>query len=117
MGWRGRGVAGWRGRRSSSHLATLPPSQPIAGGKIATTSSRLHELLLASFLRAAVALPVRKQAEEDDAMHRAIVGLVGSLAVLVSLFMAGGAVAQEDTAVPDDLSATVDNPFFPLTQI
>jgi hypothetical protein len=61
-----------------------------------------------------VAPPVRKQSEEDDAMHRAIVGLVGSLAVLVSLFMGGGAAAQEDNAVPDDLSATVDNPFFPL---
>ena len=47
-------------------------------------------------------------------MHRAIVGLVGSLAIIVSLFVGGGAAAQEDNAVPDDLSATVDNPFFPL---
>jgi hypothetical protein len=48
-------------------------------------------------------------------MHRAITGLVGSLAISVSLFVGGEVAAQEDNAVPDDLSATVDNPFFPLT--
>jgi hypothetical protein len=47
-------------------------------------------------------------------MHRAIVGLVGSMAITVSLFAGGGVAAQEVNAVPDDLSATVDNPFFPL---
>jgi hypothetical protein len=47
-------------------------------------------------------------------MHRVIAGLVGSLAISVSLFAGGGVVAQEDNAVPDDLSATVDNPYFPL---
>jgi hypothetical protein len=47
-------------------------------------------------------------------MHRVIAGLVGSLAISVSLFVGGGVVAQEDNAVPDDLSATVDNPYFPL---
>ena len=47
-------------------------------------------------------------------MHRAIVGFVGSLAITVGLFAGGGVAAQENTAVPDDLSATVDNPFFPL---
>jgi hypothetical protein len=47
-------------------------------------------------------------------MHRAIAGLVGSLAISVSLFVGGEVAAQEDNAVPDDLSATVDNPFFPL---
>jgi len=46
-------------------------------------------------------------------MHRAIAGLVGSLALIVSLFV-GGVAAQEENAVPDDLSATVDNPYFPL---
>jgi hypothetical protein len=45
-------------------------------------------------------------------MHRAIVGLIGPLALIVSLF-GGGAAAQEN-AVPNDLSATVDNPYFPL---
>ena len=37
------------------------------------------------------------------------------MAIIVSLFVGGGVAAQEDNAVPDDLSATVDNPFFPLT--
>jgi hypothetical protein len=49
--------------------------------------------------------------EEDD-MHRAIVGLIGSLALIVSLF--GRVAAQEENAVPDGLSSTVDNPYFPL---
>jgi hypothetical protein len=62
-----------------------------------------------------MAPPERKQSEEDDAMHRAIAGVVGSLAISLNLFVGGGAAAQEDNAVPDDLSATVDNPFFPLT--
>jgi hypothetical protein len=47
-------------------------------------------------------------------MHRVIAGLVGLLAISVSLFAGGGVIAQEDNAVPDDLSATVDNPYFPL---
>jgi hypothetical protein len=47
-------------------------------------------------------------------MQRVIAGLVGSLAISVSLFGGGGAVAQEERAVPSDLSATVDNPYFPL---
>jgi hypothetical protein len=47
-------------------------------------------------------------------MYCAIVGLVGSIAITVSLFAGGGVAAQEDNAVPDNLSATVDNPFFPL---
>ncbi len=44
---------------------------------------------------------------------RWIIGSVGSLALIGGLFAAGVA-AQPDTPVPDDLSATVDNPFFPL---
>jgi hypothetical protein len=47
-------------------------------------------------------------------MYCAIVGLVGSMAITVSLFAGGGVAEQEDNAVPDNLSATVDNPFFPL---
>ncbi len=47
-------------------------------------------------------------------MHRAIAGFVWSLAISVSLFVGGDVTAQEDNAVPDDLSATVDNPYFPL---
>jgi hypothetical protein len=46
-------------------------------------------------------------------MHRATVELVGSLAMIGSLFVSGVA-AQEDNAVPDNLSPTVDNPYFPL---
>jgi hypothetical protein len=48
-------------------------------------------------------------------MHRTIAGIVGSLVVMASLFASGGVAAQDDNAVPDDLSATVDNPLFPLT--
>ena len=48
-------------------------------------------------------------------MHRAIAGLVWSLAVMTTLFAGGGVAAQDDNAVPDGLSATVDNPYFPLT--
>ncbi len=33
----------------------------------------------------------------------------------MSLFVGEEVAAQEDNAVLDDLSATVDNPFFPLT--
>ena len=47
-------------------------------------------------------------------MHRAIAGLVWSLAVMTTLFAGGGVAAQDDNAVPDGLSATVDNPYFPL---
>ena len=47
-------------------------------------------------------------------MHRGIAGLIGSLALMTSLIDGGGVVAQRESAVPDDLSATVDNPFFPL---
>ena len=46
-------------------------------------------------------------------MQRAMAGFVGSLALIMCL-SAGGAAAQEDNAVPDALSATVDNPYFPL---
>lgn len=61
---------------------------------------------------AAVVGAGEEAAEEGHAMHRAIVGLIGPLALIVSLF-GGGAAAQEN-AVPNDLSATVDNPYFPL---
>ena len=47
-------------------------------------------------------------------MLRATAVLVGSLAISVSLFVGGEVTAQEENAVLEDLSATVDNPYFPL---
>jgi len=44
---------------------------------------------------------------------RSIIGVVAPLALIMSL-CAAGVAAQVADAVPDDLSATVDNPLFPL---
>lgn len=50
-------------------------------------------------------------------MHRVIIGLIGVLALAGGLFT-GGALAQEnDLGLPADVSATVDNPFFPVSEV
>ena len=47
-------------------------------------------------------------------MQRLIAGLVCSFALIAGLFLSGSVAAQEDAAVPPDLSPAVDNPYFPL---
>ena len=50
-------------------------------------------------------------------MRRAIVGLIGLLALAGGLF-SGNALAQEnDLGLPAGVSATVDNPFFPVSEV
>jgi len=46
-------------------------------------------------------------------MRRNLTALVGTAAVVASLFVTGAA-AQVQGAVPEDAAPTVDNPYFPL---